>query len=1441
MKVREESLLGKGMASKSLRRFFIVCLLFMTVFAVSNPAFANTVNNPYITGIGNTDTNPESDTPTETPTLIDLPTTTPVEPAATVTGVPSTQNPGFTETPELSNPTLTDTPELPSVTPTITDVVPTSTLTNTTEPPTATTTPTLITSTPTITNTPTGTPDDLNKQGSTQYYLNPTGSDSNSGTSADSPWLTPNHTINCGDTILAASGSYAASNFGSGKWGTVTCAGGNNVAWLICASFDSCKINTNGNDAMRVNASYWGIQGWEATNTSGACFTASPANSSVTIHHIIFANNIANGCKNNGFNSYPYMGASGPSGVDYLAIIGNLIYNSAGGNSECFSGISIYEPRNFDTNPGTHIYIAQNISWSNVDGSSCPGNSDGNGIILDDWNGDQSGFSTPFSGQGVVENNLVMGNGSSGIEPYHNSNSPILIQYNTSYGNYTDPHHTGTYNGEFLLSRSSNVTMEYNIAQSTVATVGQNGYPVYAFYVGLSDSTDKVDYHWIYSKFGNNTGVNSSSGFSFGSHQTLAIDPGFANPSVPGAPSCSGKVNTLDCMRNTLANFVPSTSGISGYGYQPVTSAYASNDYYPAWLCNTTFPSGIISNYCNSGNEKPVPPTATTTNTPAALTATRTNTPVAPTATKTDTPVTPTATRSYTPAAPTATRTNTPVAPTATKTDTVVTPNATATNTPAALTATRTNNPVVPTATKTDTPVMPTATRTYTPAAPTATRTNNPVAPTATKTDTTAAPTATKTDTPAAPTDTQTKTAVPPTATATAASTPLPPPNLLAPSNNGTALTTRPTFEWKAVSGATGYTIQLSTSTAFSSIIATVKVSTSNYTVKSDLARSKTYYWRVMANGNRSSTWSQISSFMSADPPGIPPLASPTNGALLTDYQPRLDWRGVNADKYQVQLAKSSTFSASSLVLDVYVNLDTHLDLSAPLQANSNYYWHIRALYDNGQYSLWSPYLYFKTAMLPPPLLDPINIGSALTTRPIFDWGDVIGATGYTIQISKSPSFRSTIVNKPITNSLYTPTSDLPRKALLYWRVSATGNRPSVWSQVFSFTSADPPPVPVHLNPANNALVTNNPASEVFPASFSSTYNWSAVAGADHYQLQVATNLAFSPASIVNDVTTTNGSYSITIGLVPNTTFFWRVRSFNAAGQYSLWSALHNFRTAMTPPVLASPVNNGQGLTTRPTFDWGDVSGAMGFKLQVSIDASFSSPLLNTSVTTSTYTPPSDLPRSKILYWRVYAKGNNPSAWSTVFTFTSANPPYVPSLLSPPDNSSLANYTPTLDWNDPLNTDIYQVQLASSSSFSDSSIVLDTKTTPSSFTPPSPLPPNRTFFWRVRAYDPAGEYSLWSSVWQFHTRLPAPALFSPDNAGTASTNPTFDWEDVKEANGYVIQVSTSLNYSTYVVNTTVSSSSYSISLSKGKKYYWRVYAKGTYSSKWSEARNFITK
>jgi hypothetical protein len=277
------------------------------------------------------------------------------------------------------------------------------------------------------------------------YFISPSGSDSNVGTSSSMPWLTPKHALNCGDTITAAPGTYSASNFTSGKWGTVTCPPSNNVAWLQCATFDTCKISSTSISAMHIDKSFWGVQGWEVTtssNVNASCFQIEPSSSGV-IHHIIFANNVANGCENGGFSAY---NSSTSSSVDYLAYIGNIAYDAARTSAVCASGFNVYEPIASDTKAGTHIYVAGNFSYHNIDPDPCNGGTptDGEGFIFDTFDGHQQG--TPaYKQQAVIQNNISVNNGGRGIQVEYNNvgtpnNAPVYVKYNTTYGNEQDTH-----------------------------------------------------------------------------------------------------------------------------------------------------------------------------------------------------------------------------------------------------------------------------------------------------------------------------------------------------------------------------------------------------------------------------------------------------------------------------------------------------------------------------------------------------------------------------------------------------------------------------------------------------------------------------------------------------------------------------------------------------------------------------------------------------------------------------------------------------------------------------------------------------------------------------------------------------------------------------------------------------------------------------------------
>jgi hypothetical protein len=449
----------------------------------------------------------------------------------------------------------------------------------------------------------------------TSYFISPTGSDSNNGTSTGTPWLTPNHAVNCGDTITAAAGTYANANFITNQWGTVTCPANNNVAWLICATFDACKINATsaGQGGIWIDESYWGVQGWEVTVTGGqyaGCFVAKPKSGGVEIHHIIFANNVANGCTGGGPGSG---NDSTTASVDYLVIMGNIVYNAASGNGNCYSGISVYQPLASDTLAGTHIYIAGNFSWDNVEPDPCGGGAptDGEGIALDTLNGAQGGLPA-YAQQVVVDNNISVFNGSNGIALSGSGNSlaHVYLRHNTTYGNITDTNQdlvTGCgqinisgYPDSSLTNAVSYTQAFANLAVPSGATEpGCGSNPAYVFTVYNGNGTDFVFNNFGYSAAGNNVLITGSTGFAAGPNNTFGTNPSFANPVNPPAPSCGSSASVPACMSAVIADYTPTNAAAKSSGYQPVNTASVYDPLYPQWLCTVTnLPTGLVTPGC---------------------------------------------------------------------------------------------------------------------------------------------------------------------------------------------------------------------------------------------------------------------------------------------------------------------------------------------------------------------------------------------------------------------------------------------------------------------------------------------------------------------------------------------------------------------------------------------------------------------------------------------------------------------------------------------------------------------------------------------------------------------------------------------------------------------------------------------------------------------------
>lgn len=447
----------------------------------------------------------------------------------------------------------------------------------------------------------------------TAHYISASGSDSNNGLTPATAWASPNHAVNCADILWASSGAYSFSNFGQGKWGAVNgnCGGPGHIARLSCSTFDGCKITATGtNFGMYIDHSYWSVQGWEVSTTSSgfSCFAvAPPTGATAGIHHIILANDIANGCGGGGFSTF-HIGAYS---VDYVAIVGSIAYNAAQNSTQCYSGISIFEPVAFDTAAGTHIFVGGDYSFGNQSPGSCPFGAASDGIIFDSFDGSGTGGTgVNYTPQAVAKNNISVANGGAGFETQNYTPNPvtalsnIYAQYNTFWGNrQSTVSATSALCAEFDINLGYGIKLNNNLAQAIYSTKcpSSNTMRAAQAYDTSTASGSDISSNYLFAASGVATYAFNNDGQTFTispTANTTGNNPNFSAPGIPLSPTCGAYASVWACMNaSVISNFTATRTGASAYGFQPISFTNGSDPLFPKFACGN-IPSGLVSMSC---------------------------------------------------------------------------------------------------------------------------------------------------------------------------------------------------------------------------------------------------------------------------------------------------------------------------------------------------------------------------------------------------------------------------------------------------------------------------------------------------------------------------------------------------------------------------------------------------------------------------------------------------------------------------------------------------------------------------------------------------------------------------------------------------------------------------------------------------------------------------
>jgi hypothetical protein len=382
------------------------------------------------------------------------------------------------------------------------------------------------------------------------------------------------------------------------------------------------------------------------------------------------------------------------------------------------------------------------------------------------------------------------------------------------------------------------------------------------------------------------------------------------------------------------------------------------------------------------------------------------------------------------------------------------------------------------------------------------------------------------------------------------------------------------------------------------------------------------------------SRFSNVSERMNLRYPFNDDAIDPTTFSSLSpffwDNLVRAPYAGGNSRAYLDPLFTNSIANVDITSNTPYFGPSSYTWLNDFSQGDNTYYWRIKPRYrvsSTAYFGTWSQGARFeRQGFVPQNLTESVTFAT-----PTFKWERAEGALTYRLLVDNDPNFGSPEINVTTSENQYTPTGTLAN-GLYYWKVLITrrGNAVSEWSETKTFNLALPRPA--LLFPANDPNGTN-------PVRSAPTFCWQPVLSesdgvpvlaAYRYRIQVSRDINFS--NTYEQVDTEQSCYSPTKGY-DDGRYYWRVAMFEGANRLGQFSDPYTYVKQYPVTNLISPIDEPAGES--PKFIWTPVNGASTYRLQVSVNPTFTPLYENITTHNVQYVPVKKYTPEAVYYWRV--------------------------------------------------------------------------------------------------------------------------------------------------------------------------------------------------------------
>jgi len=610
---------------------------------------------------------------------------------------------------------------------------------------------------------------------------------------------------------------------------------------------------------------------------------------------------------------------------------------------------------------------------------------------------------------------------------------------------------------------------------------------------------------------------------------------------------------------------------------------------------------------------------------------------------------------------------------------------------------------------------------------------------------------------------------------------------LTAPADLATEVSPATNLTWAEVSSATGYTLNVGTTTGGTDVFSADVNNVTTYDLLADLPESTLIYVTVIPyndNGNAISPCTEVS-FTTDGPPSCTTLMTPANGATNIAVDTNIEWNAsTNTDGYKLTVTASS--STANNLTDFDVTSGTTHTFSNDFERGETVT--ITIVPYNSVGDATGPCTSESFTIIPPPvpacttLTTPANSSVNIAVDTNLEWNASTGADGYKLTVLASSSIANNITDFDVTSgTTHNFTNGFEQgETVSVTIVPYNDQGDAIGCTSESFT----------IKPVPSCTTLSSPINTAVDIAVDADIIWNSIPEATGYKLT-----AIASSSTANNLTdfdvTAGTTHSFANDFEQGETVTVTITPYNEVGD-AIGCSSESFTIKPVPTCtnLTLPIDGSIDVAVDTNIEWATIAEANGYKLTVSASSSTANNVTDLVLSTgNSYDFPANFEQGETVTVTLVSYNEVGDAIGcSSESFTIKPVPLCTNLVSPTTNAIDVAVDTNIEWTPITDATGYKLTVTGSNSTANNLTAFNiTSGTSYDFT--NDFEQSETVTVTVTPYNEVGDALGCSSESFTIKSVPlCTNLTSPANSDIVAELSELRWNEIVDADGYKLTI-----------------------------------------------------